>query len=63
MRGVGIYDQIKAAIQDMVAPALQEIHGEPQAVRADIRRVDEKIDNIDVRLTTRIDSPRPRWDS
>lgn len=30
--------------------------GELQAVRADIRRLDEKVDNVDARLTTRIDS-------
>jgi hypothetical protein len=63
MRRVGVYDQIKAAIQDLVAPALHEIRGDIQAirgemqgVRADIRRLDEKIDNVDARLTTRIDS-------
>ena len=49
MKRVGIYDQIKAAIQDFVAPTLHEIRGELQAVRAevqgtrvDIRRLDEK---------------------
>ena len=51
MKRVGIYDQVKAAIQDLVAPALHEIRGEMQAIRAevqgirvDIRRLDEKID-------------------
>lgn len=56
MGRVGIYDQVKTAIQDVVAPALHEIRGESQAIRADIRRLDEKIDNVDARLTTRIDS-------
>jgi predicted nuclease with TOPRIM domain len=63
MRRVGIYDQIKAALQDLVAPQLHEIRGELQAVRSevqsvrvDIRRLDEKIDNVDARLTTRLDS-------
>ena len=62
MTRVGIYDQIKAAIQDLVAPALHEIRGEMQAMRADIRRldqkidgVDEKIDNVVRRVDTRID--------
>jgi len=56
MGRVGIYDQVKTAIQDVVAPALHEIRGEIQAIRADIRRLDEKVDNVDARLTTRIDS-------
>lgn len=34
MRRVGIYDQIKSAIQDIVAPALHEIGGEMRAIRA-----------------------------
>jgi len=31
MRRVEIYDQIKSAIQDVVAPALHEIRGEMHA--------------------------------
>jgi flagellin-like hook-associated protein FlgL len=49
MRRMGIYDQIKAAIQDLIAPELQGIRG-------DIRRLDQKIDDVDARLTTKIDS-------
>jgi hypothetical protein len=46
---MGIYDQIKAALQDLVAPELQ-------AIRADIRRLDQKIDDVDTRLNIKIDS-------
>jgi molybdenum cofactor biosynthesis enzyme MoaA len=49
MRRMGIDDQIKAAIQDLIAPELQGIRG-------DIRRLDQKIDDVDARLTTNIDS-------
>jgi hypothetical protein len=49
MRRVGIHDQIKAALQDLVAPELQ-------AIRADIRRLDQKIDDVDGRVTIKIDS-------
>ena len=49
MNRMGIYDQIKAALQDLVAPELQ-------AIRADIRRLDQKIDDVDGRLTIKIDS-------
>ena len=50
MRRVGIYDQIKSAIQDLVAPALHEITGQLHAVRADIQRLDQKIDGVDQKL-------------
>ena len=46
---MGIYDQIKAALQDFVAPELQ-------AIRADIRGLDQKIDDVDTRLNIKIDS-------
>ena len=49
MKNMGIYAQIEAALQDLVAPELQ-------AIRADIRRLDQKIDDVDGRLTIKIDS-------
>ena len=49
MKRMGLYDQIKAAFQDLIAP---ELH----AIRGDIHRLDQKIDGVDARLTTKIDS-------
>jgi len=49
--GVGVYDQIKKAFQDIVAP---ELH----ALRGDIRILDQKIEGVDGRLTAKIDSLR-----
>ena len=49
MTRMGVYDQIKKALQDIVAPELQ-------AIRGDIRLLDQKIDNVDARLTVRIDA-------
>ena len=49
MNRMGIYDQIKAALQDLIAPELQ-------AIRSDIRRLDEKIDAGDARQSIKIDS-------
>ncbi len=46
---VGVYDQIKKAFQDLIAP---ELH----AIRGDIRVVDQKIDGVDARLTAKIDA-------
>src|SRR5262245_62396758 len=61
MARVGIYDQIKAAIQDLVAPMIHELRGEMHAMRAefrgemhamraDIQRLDQKIDGVDHKL-------------
>ena len=49
MGRVGVYDQIKKAFQDLIAP---ELH----AIRGDIRLLDQKIDGADGRLTIKIDA-------
>ena len=49
MRTMGVYDQITSAFQDIIAP---ELH----ALRADIQRVDQKIDAVNAGLGARIDS-------
>jgi len=51
MAPVGVYDQIKRAFQDIVAPELQALRGE-------IRVLDQKIDGVDARLTAKIDALR-----
>jgi hypothetical protein len=51
MRAVGVYDQIKKAFQDVIAPELQ-------ALRGDVRVLDQQIDGLDARLTTKIDGFR-----
>jgi prefoldin subunit 5 len=68
MSRVGIYDQVKSAIQDIVAPALHELRGEMQAMRgelggeiramrgemqtarADVQRVDGKVDSLQAQM-------------
>jgi len=49
MKRMGLYDQVKSAFQDLIAP---ELH----AIRGDIHRLDQKGDGGDARLTTKIDS-------
>jgi len=49
MSRMGVYDQIKKAFQDLIAP---ELH----AIRGDLRLVDQKIDGVDERLTAKIDA-------
>lgn len=46
---MGIHDQVNEALQDIVAPEIQ-------AIRGDIRVLDQKTDNLDARLTVRIDA-------
>ncbi len=41
---MGVYDQIKAAFQDLIAPEIRELR--------------ERIDGIDARLSTKIDGVR-----
>jgi chromosome segregation ATPase len=49
MPAMGVYDQIKKAFQDLIAP---ELH----ALRADLQRLEAKIDGVDQRLTMRIEA-------
>ncbi len=48
---MGVYDQIKTAFQDIIAP---ELH----ALRGDIQRLDQKVDGVDTRVTTKLDGLR-----
>jgi hypothetical protein len=48
MSRMGVYDQVKRAFQDVIAP---ELH----AIRGDLRLLDQKIDGVDARLGTKID--------
>jgi hypothetical protein len=56
MSRMGVYDQIKRAFQDLIAP---ELH----AIRGDLRLLDQKIDGVDARLTTKIDAIDQKIDS
>ncbi len=46
---MSVYEEVKQALQDIVAPELK-------ALQVEIRRLDEKIDSLDEKLTTRMDS-------
>lgn len=46
---MGVYEEVKQALQDIVAPELK-------ALQVEIKRLDEKIDSLDERLNARIDS-------
>ena len=46
---MGVYDQLKKVLQDVVAPDLHAIRGE-------LRLLDQKIDGVDARLASKIDA-------
>jgi uncharacterized protein YicC (UPF0701 family) len=50
-----VYESVRQAIGDILAPQLEEIKGELKAVRSEIGRLDAKIDNVDAKVTARID--------
>src|SRR5262245_11432977 len=69
MTTVGVYDQIKKAFQDIVAPELhairgdipvldQKIAGVEQRLDQKIGSLDQKIDGVDARLSIKIDALR-----
>ena len=49
MTRMGVYEQIKKAFQDIIAPELY-------ALRGDIRLLDQKIDGVDGRLSVKIEA-------
>ena len=58
MMAMGVYDQIKAAFQDIIAPELHALRGDIQRVDQKIGAVDQKIDGVDARLSIKIDGLR-----
>jgi hypothetical protein len=57
-RRVGVYDQVKKAFQDIVAPEVHSLRGDIRVLDQRVVGLDQKIDGIDVRVTTKIDSLR-----
>ena len=55
---MGVYDQVKAAFQDIIAPEIRAIRGEFETLKVEIRRLDEKIDSLRNEVIARIDALR-----
>jgi hypothetical protein len=55
MARVGIYDQIKTAFQDLVAPAIHELRG-------DLRGLDGRLTALDAKFTEKIDALDAKFD-
>lgn len=49
---MGVYDQIKTAFQDIIAPELQALRGEIRRLDQRIESLDQEIDAVDARLDT-----------
>ena len=58
MVGVGVYDQIKTAFQDIIAPEIHALRGDMRVLDQKIVGLDQKIDGVDARLTVKIDALR-----
>jgi len=56
MTAMGVYDQIKTAFQDIIAPELHALRGDIQRLDQKIINLDQKIDGVDARLSAKIDS-------
>ena len=57
-RRVGVYDQVTKAYQEIVAPEVHSLRGDIRLLDQRVVGLDQKIDGIDVRVTTKIDSLR-----
>ena len=65
MTAVGVYDQIKSAFQDIIAPELHSLRGDIRVLDQTIVvldhkivGLDQKLDGVDARLTVKIDGLR-----
>jgi hypothetical protein len=47
----GLYESVKRAIQDLIAPDLERIKGELVAVRAEIKAVDSRVGTLEKRVS------------
>ena len=63
MTRIGIYEQIKTAFQDIIAPELHALRGDIRLPDQKIAGLDQKIDGVDVRLTVKIDGLRTEMGS
>lgn len=55
---VGVYEQIKTAFQDIVAPELHALRGDVRVLDQKVSGLDQKIDGLDARLSIKIDALR-----
>lgn len=64
---MSVYEQVKQALQDVVAPELKSIQVEIrrlddkidtkiESLKTEIKRLDDKVENLDKRLSSKIDS-------
>jgi polyhydroxyalkanoate synthesis regulator phasin len=66
MTRVGIYEQIKTAFQDLVAPAIHELRGDIRVLDERVSALDAKLElkvaTLDTKFTERIDALDAKFD-
>ena len=63
MARMGVYDQIKSAFQDIIAPELHALRGEIRLVDQKLVGLDQKIGGVDTRLNIKLDGVRSEMGS
>ncbi len=63
MARMGVYDQIKSAFQDIIAPELHALRGEIRLVDQKLVGLDQTIDGVDTRLNIKLDGVRSEMGS
>ena len=56
MAAMGVYDQIKTAFQDIIAPELHALRGDIRLLDQKVVGLDQKIDSVDQTLSQKIDA-------
>ena len=50
MAWLNIYQNLKQAMQDVIAPEMQQLHGEIKALSAEIGAINKRLDLVDMRF-------------
>jgi len=61
MPRVGAYEQVKKAMQDLIAPEIHALRGDIRVINEKVTALDQKIAGVDARLGDRIDSLGTRF--
>jgi len=56
MARLGVYEQIRTAFQDIIAPGLHALRGDIRLLDQKIAGLDQKIDGVDARLSVKIEA-------
>jgi len=63
MPWVNVYGSVRQAIQDLVAPEIQKLHGEIKKLEGKIEGIDAKIEGLRGEMNARFDAVEHRFDA